>query len=57
MRAREGMLIAEAKGAAAAVGSAAAAQHVSDVSRRLGILEERTRQNSDTRLSPPPTDE
>ncbi len=43
VRAREEILIAEARGAAAAVGSAAAAQHVSDVSRRLGILEERTK--------------
>jgi len=43
VKAREDVLIAEARGAAAAVGSAAAAQHVSDVSRRFGVLEERTR--------------
>jgi hypothetical protein len=56
VKAREEILIAEAKGAAAAVGSAAAAQHVSDVSRRLGILEERTRQSTHTRLPPPADD-
>ena len=55
VKAREEILIAEAKGAAASVGSAAAAQHVSDVSRRLGILEERTREQP-SRLPPPNED-
>jgi hypothetical protein len=36
-------VIAEARGAAAATGSAMAAQAVADISRRLGVLEERTR--------------
>jgi hypothetical protein len=53
VKAREDILVAEAKGAAAAVGSAVAAQHVSDISRRLGALEERTRRRDSTRLSPP----
>lgn len=43
VRAREDILVAEAKGAAAATGSAVAAQHLSDISRRLGGMEERLR--------------
>ena len=53
VKAREEILIAEAKGAAAAVGSAAATQHVSDISRRLGALEERSRSAGTTRLPAP----
>jgi hypothetical protein len=51
VKAREEILVAEAKGAAAAVGSSVAAQHVSDISRRLGAMEERLR--GSTRLPPP----
>jgi hypothetical protein len=54
VKAREEILVAEAKGAAAAVGSAAAAQHVSDISRRLGAMEERIR--GIRKLSPPDED-
>ncbi len=43
VKAREEILVAEAKGAAASVASAAASQHVSDISRRLGAMEERLR--------------
>jgi hypothetical protein len=53
VRAREEILVAEAKGAAAAVGSSVAAQHVSDISRRLGGLEERMRGMENPRLPPP----
>ena len=42
LEAREEVLVAEARGAAAAAASGAASQHTSDLSRRLGILEERT---------------
>lgn len=51
VRAREDIVVAEAKGAAAATGSAVAAQHVSDISRRLGGLEERLRVIGDRRLA------
>ena len=52
------ILIAEAKGAAATAGSAAASLHVADMSRRLGVLEERTRRDaprlaSDGERAPP----
>lgn len=43
VRAREDILVAEAKGAAATAGSVAAAQHIADLARRLGGLEERLR--------------
>ena len=43
VRAREDILVAEAKGAAAATGSAVAAQHVSEIARRLGAIKERLR--------------
>jgi hypothetical protein len=42
LEAREQVLIAEAKGAAAAAASAVASQHLSDLSRRFGVLEERS---------------
>jgi hypothetical protein len=50
IKAREDILVAEAKGAAAATGSAVAAQHVSDISRRLGGMEERLRAIGDIRV-------
>lgn len=43
LRAREAILVAEARGAAGSVASVVAAQHISDMSRRLGAMEERTR--------------
>jgi hypothetical protein len=51
--AREEILVAEAKGAAAAVASVAASQHVADISRRLGAMEERLRGSGAARLPPP----
>jgi hypothetical protein len=53
VRAREDVLVAEAKGAAAAVASVAASQHVSDIARRLGAMEERLRGSAAARLQPP----
>ena len=50
VRAREDIVVAEAKGAAAAIGSAVAAQHVSDISRRLGGMEERLQAMGDIRV-------
>jgi type IV pilus biogenesis protein CpaD/CtpE len=44
LEAREEILIAEARGAAAAAASAVASQHVADIARRVGALDERTRQ-------------
>jgi len=52
VQAREEILVAEAKGAAAAVASVAASQHVSDISRRLGAMEERLRGSGSARLPP-----
>lgn len=43
IRSREDVLVAEAKGAAAAAASGVAAQHVADISRRLGGMVERLR--------------
>jgi hypothetical protein len=51
LEAREEVLIAEAKGAAAAAASAVASQHVVEIARQVGAIEERTR--SLGRLSPP----
>lgn len=42
LEAREGVLIAEAKGAAAAAGATTAA-NMADLARRVGVLEERSR--------------
>jgi hypothetical protein len=42
--AREAVLVAEAKAAAAAAAAAASAQHVADLARRLGVLEEQVGQ-------------
>jgi len=53
VRAREDVLVAEAKGAAASVASVAASQHVSDIARRLGALDERLRLSATSRLSAP----
>ncbi|WP_428486555.1 hypothetical protein [Rhodopila sp.] len=53
VKAREEILVAEAKGAAAAVASATASQHFSDISRRLGAMEERLRGGGFTRLPSP----
>lgn len=47
IRSREDVLVAEAKGAAAAAASGVAAQHVADLSRRLGGMEERLRSIGD----------
>ena len=44
LEAREVVLIAEAKAAASAAASAVSAQHVADLARRLGVLEEQVRQ-------------
>ncbi|MDR3529093.1 MAG: hypothetical protein P4L90_00850 [Rhodopila sp.] len=44
LEAREPVLIAEAKIASATAASAAATQHVGDLARRLGILDEQVRQ-------------
>jgi len=52
VRAREEILVAEAKGAAAAV---AASQPVADISRRLSAMEERLRKSEAAR--PPPPDD
>jgi hypothetical protein len=46
LEAREPILIAEAKAASATAASAAATQHVGDLARRLGVLEEQVRQQS-----------
>jgi hypothetical protein len=43
LEAREPLLIAEAKMASATAASVAATQHVGDLARRLGILEEQVR--------------
>lgn len=44
LESREEILIAEAKGAAAAAASAVASQHVANLAQQLGAMEERTRQ-------------
>jgi type IV pilus biogenesis protein CpaD/CtpE len=44
LEAREEILIAEAKGAAAAAASVVASQHVADLARHIGALDERMRQ-------------
>ena len=44
LEAREVVLIAEAKAAASAAASAVSAQHVADLARRLGVLEEQVGQ-------------
>jgi hypothetical protein len=41
---REEVLIATVKGAAAAAASAVASQHVADIARQVGAIDERTRQ-------------
>lgn len=51
---REAILVAEARGAAAAAASAVAGQHVADLARQLGVLDERTRHLR--RLHPPDPD-
>jgi hypothetical protein len=43
VKAREEILVAEAKGAAASVGSQVASQHMGELSRQVGILQERVR--------------
>jgi hypothetical protein len=43
LEAREGVLIAEAKGAAAAAAGATTAANMADLARRVGVLEERSR--------------
>jgi hypothetical protein len=53
VRAREDILVAEAKGAAATAGSVVAAQHIADLARRLGGLEERLRFAGGARLPAP----
>jgi hypothetical protein len=50
---REETLVAEAKAAAGAVASMVASQHVAEISRRLGAMEERTRANRTGRILPP----
>lgn len=42
LEAQQGIVVAEAKGAAAATGAAVAARAVTDLARRLGALEERS---------------
>lgn len=49
LEAAEPVLIAEAKAAAATAASAVAAQHVADLARRVGVLEEQMRRRSPTR--------
>lgn len=51
LEAREEVLIAEAKGAAAAAASAVASQHVAEIARQVGAMDERTRH---LRRLPPP---
>jgi type IV pilus biogenesis protein CpaD/CtpE len=51
LEAREEILIAEAKGAAAAAASAVASQHVAEIARHVGAIDERTRH-----LRLPPSD-
>jgi hypothetical protein len=55
IEAREAIMVAEAKGAAAAVASEAAARNVGDIYRRIGTLEERLRGSGAARLAPPDT--
>ena len=43
LEAREEILIAEARGAAAAAAGAVASQHVATLAREIGVLDERTR--------------
>ncbi len=43
LEAREAVMAAEAKAAASAAASAVAAQHVGDLARRLGVMEEQLR--------------
>jgi type IV pilus biogenesis protein CpaD/CtpE len=54
LEAREEILIAEAKGAAAAAASAVASHHVADLARQMGAMDERTRHLR--RLTPPDAD-
>ena len=44
LEAREAVPVAEAKAAASAAASAVPAQHIADLARRLGVLEEQVRQ-------------
>jgi peptidoglycan hydrolase CwlO-like protein len=50
LESREEVLVARAQGAAAAAAATTAATSTSDLARRIGVLEERTRQQ---RLPPP----
>ena len=56
VKAREDILVAEAKGAAATVASQVASQHIAELSRMLGVLQERTRGLSQPRLAQPSED-
>lgn len=53
VKAREEIRVAEAKGAAAAAGSAAASMHVADLARRMGMFEERLHGVASRQLAPP----
>jgi hypothetical protein len=52
IEAREEILVAEAKGAAGSVASMVASQHIAEISRRLGVMEERSRTEGSARLLP-----
>jgi hypothetical protein len=52
IEAREEILVAEAKGAAGSVASMVASQHIAEISRRLGVMEERSRTDGSGRLLP-----
>jgi hypothetical protein len=49
LESREEILVAEAKGASAAVASAVAAQHLVEMAQRIGALDERTKQLAENR--------
>ncbi len=53
LEAREAIMVAEAKRAAASLAAEAAARPVGDLYRRIGILEERLRGSGPPRLAPP----
>jgi type IV pilus biogenesis protein CpaD/CtpE len=57
LEAREEVLIAEAKGAAAVAASAVASQHVAELARQVGAMDERTRQFGRLTAPPPPRSE
>lgn len=53
IEARQEILVAEAKGAPGSVASMVVSQHIVEISRRVGVVEERSRDDGGARLPSP----